>query len=166
MTTMTQTNHASSVAEFFDDLESNIVECQKAAEVAKVSEKKGNKIQQIRECWDKDGNPITSRQGDIYIRPLKSTEGLDLSTPEVSRQLAPGNSIGASHVVQDSPHVKLFKFKGQVPKGMAPIQMGPIIEASTEFTIFHGKHAFMKYPAGTYHVTYQLDWMTKQRALD
>jgi hypothetical protein len=43
---------------------------------------------------------------------------------------------------------------------------GPIIEATEAFMIQHPEHAHFQLPAGTYQVTYQLDFATRERVRD
>ncbi len=158
MKNQTQEKLDSDIDQMFDSLESNIVTVEKA-------ETKGNKkMQKIRTCLDiKIGQTV--RQGDIYVTridPKKVQKGNLI----INRKLAPGNSVGASHAVMEDPQVKLYKSTAPLRTGMIEAMRGPVIMAEKEFSIIHQKHAWDKLPAGCYEVTYQMDFATKQRALD
>lgn len=103
------------------------------------------------------------RQGDIYVECIAEIEGR--GGPIVSRQLAPGNSKGSRHIVDESPSVTLWESKPDLGD-RARFQVGPAIEAKGSFSITHPEHAFCKLPAGNYQVWFQADFARKERAQD
>lgn len=99
------------------------------------------------------------RQGDIYVRRIeKVTSKIKLK----SKQLAPGNSKGSRHIVEN--HVKLFH--GYSGNEIQEFLKGPQIESDKNFTITHPEHAHVNLPAGSYQVTYQTDFIRKNRVID
>ena len=102
------------------------------------------------------------RQGDIYITRLKDApKGVVPLAPtsESGYQLAPGNTKGSRHCVS-STNVKAFTLE------KPGITDGPVIVASDRFSLTHPEHAWFDLPAGTYQVTYQLDFVRQQRSKD
>jgi hypothetical protein len=98
------------------------------------------------------------RQGDVYIKRINKPKDLKDMPAFNETQLAPGNTMGSRHMVTGD--VKMFK------KADADQFTGPVIVSKTGFTVTHPEHAHFQLPAGTYQVTYQLDWATQQRAKD
>ena len=106
------------------------------------------------------------QQGDVYLHRV------DVSHPRGdklgTRQVAVGDNIGARHVVEGKISVFSGKklpetFKSQEFKNEL---LGPVVVAEDKFTLGHPEHAHHCLPAGTYQVTYQLDYATKERVQD
>ncbi len=124
------------------------------------------KMPQVREVVDLPiGNVV--RQGDLYIQRVESAEKGALRT---SLQLVPGNTIGSSHSVVESPHVKTFESLAKPVTETFGLDRkivrfpGPVIVALKPFSISHKKHGWMsQLPAGTYQTFQQCDY-TRQRA--
>lgn len=99
------------------------------------------------------------RQGDIYIRKIDAvTSNVKIKT----KQLAPGNSKGSRHIVDD--HVKLYH--GYCGEEIQEFLKGPQISSETDFVVNHPEHANVTMPAGAYQVTYQTDFIRKNRVID
>lgn len=98
------------------------------------------------------------RQGDVYLTAIKPTKEHAKMPAYLSDQLAPGNTMGSRHMI--SGDVKMFKDKD------ATVFTGPVIVAKERFKVTHPEHAHFDMPAGTYQVTYQLDWQTQNRVRD
>jgi hypothetical protein len=103
----------------------------------------------------------TIRQGDIYLTRIGAApKGL---TPypanESGYQLAPGSTKGSRHCVSKT-NVEAFT---QEKPGIID---GPIVVAKDRFSLTHPEHAWFDLPAGTYKVTYQLDFVRQQRSKD
>lgn len=102
------------------------------------------------------------RQGDVYLKMIKSPE-IDESYAEYrNNQIAPGNTKGSRHIV--SGNVKMFIKKEMSRQDNATT--GPVISASEEFCVTHPEHAHMQLPAGDYQVTYQLNFAQQHRVRD
>jgi hypothetical protein len=106
------------------------------------------------------------QQGDIYMHRVSPSQAK--GKPLGTRQVAIGTNVGARHIVEGN--VKVFegvnlppKFKGSQFLNQL---LGPVVEAEDTFVLTHPEHAHHQLPAGTYQVTYQLDWATKERVLD
>ena len=112
------------------------------------------------------------RQGDIYILRLDKIENRGAEVK--SRQLAPGVSNGSRHIVAENPKVRLYKCVPDLSRleklwglKLVPLQIGPAIEAKEVWSLTHPSHPFCnQFAAGTYLTIYQMDFATKQRALD
>lgn len=104
-----------------------------------------------------------ARQGDIYLERTKSVEGKGAVLK--SRQLAPGTSKGSRHIVQEGKNIKLFSSTPSL-NGRFQFQVGPSIEAETEFSVTHPEHATLKLPAGCFQVWFQADILRQQRVKD
>lgn len=108
------------------------------------------------------------RQGDVYFTRVVDAHprGKELGT----RQVAVGTTVGSRHVVEGA--VKVFEGRA-LPKGFtAPSWttqaelLGPVVVADEPFALTHPEHAHHRLPAGTYQVTYQADYSTRQRVQD
>lgn len=105
------------------------------------------------------GSPI--RQGDIYLVRIETPKDLDENYKVFKdNQLAPGMSSGSRHIVTGKGITLFKKIENNV------VTDGPIIVADKEFTITHPEHAHFNVPAGTWKVTYQLDFISKNRVKD
>jgi hypothetical protein len=115
------------------------------------------------------------RQGDVYILRVGAKSGIaSLGAVIESRQLAPGHSNGSRHIVAESPKVAIRKASVDLAKlekaygiRLVDLQVGPAIEAKEEWSLTHPTHPFCnQFPADIYLTIYQIDFATKQRALD
>ena len=95
------------------------------------------------------------RQGDVYLTRIKSLPKDFVETDNM--QLAPGTTQGSRHIMVNA---KVYKN----PK--ARNTEGPIVVAKERCLLEHPEHAHFDLPAGTYQVTYQLDYATQQRVND
>lgn len=100
-----------------------------------------------------------ARQGDVYIRKIKEITGTEKLT---NYQLAPGNTKGSRHIVQN----KVLIVKGYVGKEMPDDAKGPQIKSDKELRVNHPEHADFILPAGCYQVSYQYDWARQSRVRD
>jgi hypothetical protein len=110
------------------------------------------------------------RQGDLYITCLAGEP--PGGVPAGTRQLAPGRTRGARHVVEGDCDVM------RVPDAQAEAALrlvvpgadvrqfpGPIIRARGPVTITHPEHGDRTLPGGEcYLVTYQRSWNAAERA--
>lgn len=105
------------------------------------------------------------RQGDIYLtRIAKRAPNWQ---PTGNRQLAPGTSPGSRHVVGAGP--RLFVSPEAIPrevKGRTVRLLGPQVEADKSFALEHPEHAHFELPAGTYQVSFQLDYAQQSAVRD
>lgn len=132
--------------------------------------------QEIRDC-----SQITekehSRQGDVYCHRIASRPAAwDILVTEHT-QVALGATTGSRHIATGNVRVYWPKSKPEAAKE-CPISLfpkdeqarlvclGPIVEADESWTLTHPEHAHHCFPAGTYLVTYQLDWNTKREVRD
>ena len=138
-----------------------------------IEENAKKRMPSVRDCSQVKPMQVI-RQGDIYVVIVDEIEGKGAEIK--NRQLVPGISNGSRHVVADSPHVRIFKsrpkdliakLEKKLGQRILDIQIGPAIEAETEWTITHPNHPFCsKIPAGKAQIIYQVDPVTKQRAQD
>lgn len=106
------------------------------------------------------------RQGDIYIERVKEIEGKGKAVK--SRQLAPGNTKGSRHIVDESPSVKIWESSPALGS-RARFQVGPAIEAVGDFAVSHPEHAWVRFALGVkaaFQVWFQADFARKERARD
>jgi len=101
------------------------------------------------------------RQGDVYVTRIadNSKHGAKIT----SRQLAQGSSNGSRHMAEGP--ISLFapiKVGNRVKDALA----GPVIVADDRWTVAHPEHADFGLPAGTFQVSYQLDWASQQKVND
>jgi len=116
------------------------------------------------------------RQGDLYVirvndsgeTSFESGNGGENTTIDTAKfknegeyQLAPGNTMGSRHCIEDK---KAVTMKRDMTNN-SPV-VGDLIVAKDRFTITHPEHAHHSLPAGTYLVAYQLDYATKERRMD
>jgi hypothetical protein len=114
------------------------------------------------------------RQGDLYLTCLEGEPpgGIAAGT----RQLAPGTTRGARHVVEGEcdvlrvPVAQAVAALRRVVRGASDRQfLGPVIRARGPVTITHPEHGDRTLPGETcYLVTYQRSWSTEEmrRQLD
>jgi hypothetical protein len=106
------------------------------------------------------------RQGDVYLSRIESFNKNEYELT-LNRQLAEGNTKGASHTVDES--VKVWKPKSAQKVNsnkMGFTMLGPIIESDTRFSLLHPEHSDFSCPSGIYQVSYQIDPQTMSRVLD
>jgi hypothetical protein len=105
-----------------------------------------------------------AHQGDVLIMRMDKAPDPGI---EVSRQLAPGTSVGSNHVVTEMPGVAVRAYTGPLPFSFTEAQRGPCIIADRPWSVTHPKHGNMvNFPAGEYIALYQLDWKTQVRRND
>jgi len=98
------------------------------------------------------------RQGDLYITRL---EKLPKNLGEVTKnaQLAVGNTQGSRHIINPVPKgLTLY-----TPAKDANVLTGPIVDASTKWTLTHPEHGHFTIPAGQYAVSYQRDFSAERK---
>lgn len=108
-----------------------------------------------------------ARQGDIYIERVASIQNKGKQVK--SRQLAPGNTKGSRHIVDESPSLTLWESSPTLTNGKASFQAGCAIEAKGGFSITHPEHAWIKFAVKGvqfFQVFFQADPMRKARAKD
>jgi hypothetical protein len=106
-------------------------------------------------------------QGDVYLHVVADDHprGKKLGT----RQVAVGTTIGSRHIVVGDD-VEVYEGKKlppcfKVPEWCSERQMlGPVVVGTLNLT--HPEHAHHKAPCGTFQVTYQADYSTRQRVSD
>lgn len=105
------------------------------------------------------------RQGDIYVERIKAaTKGWK---PSKNRQLAPGTSQGSRHVVAGDVALTVSGEARPVARaGNVARLLGPQIVAKGRFKVEHPEHAHLSLPAGTYQVSYQMDWSSQRAVRD
>ncbi len=137
----------------------------KAIEAISKIEQCAKKMQQIRVVEMKVGQ--VARHGDIYIERISTIQGKGAAV--TSRQLAPGNTKGSRHIVDESASVSLWQSSPDL-NGRAGFQVGPAIEAKGDFSITHPEHAWIKIVVGKaaqfFQVWFQADYARKERARD
>jgi hypothetical protein len=141
-----------------------------SATLEKIKEgiNKLKKMPQVREIPDFPIGKV-GRQGDLYFQRINPEEAKKGGLRK-SLQLVPGNTIGSSHCVVESPHVSTYEsLESPVSRNFDGDQKivrfpGPVIVALQVFSISHKKHGWMaKLPAGVYQTFQQCDY-TRQRA--
>jgi len=87
----------------------------------------------------------------------------DIGKPTTNRQLVNGISTGSRHCIspQDLAVVTILARSHNAHE-----LEGPMIIATSRFTIEHPEHAHCSLPAGTYQVLYQRDFRTGLRVQD
>lgn len=123
---------------------------------------------ELRICRRAEIGKTVIHQGDVYLHRVadEHPRGKELGT----RQVAVGTTVGSRHVVEGAVEV----FEGtKLPRGVkAPDWcqvsdlLGPVVVAKEAFTLTHPEHAHHRLPAGTWQVTYQADYSTRQRVQD
>ena len=112
------------------------------------------------------------RQGDVYLQMI---EGFDKSQYELTsnRQLAEGNTKGASHRVDE--YVQVWKPKVEqkvITQNNGLTQLGMILvndgngKNGANMRLSHDQHAHFVLPKGTYQVSYQINPQEMARVLD
>lgn len=109
-----------------------------------------------------------AQQGDVYMFRVRDDHprGNELGT----RQVAVGTTVGSRHVVEGD--VRVYEGRAlpagvSAPDWTTPAEiLGPVVVAGEEFTLTHPEHAHHRLPAGTWQVTYQADYSTRQRVAD
>ena len=124
---------------------------------------------EIRVCRRAEVGKTVIHQGDVYFHCVADTHprGKALGT----RQVAVGTTVGARHVVEGK-QVSVFEGR-KLPAGVTvpswctqDALLGPLVVSETNFTLTHPEHAHHVLPPGTYQVTYQADYSTRQRVAD
>jgi len=90
-----------------------------------------------------------TRQGDVYFWNLNCVPCDAVLEQSPSAQLAPGNTQGSRHIIDNVGSVRMFRMPSANPL------QGPIIDAPEGVTITHPEHGHQTLPAGVYAVTYQ-----------
>jgi hypothetical protein len=93
-------------------------------------------------------------QGDVYFERL-SRKPAKLKAI-ANRQLAPGTTQGARHIVEEGP--ELF-----VREGNTDPLVGPVIVSKERFLVNHPEHAALSLPAGVYDCRFQKDENQEER---
>ena len=110
------------------------------------------------------------RQGDLYITCLDGEP--PGGVPAGTRQLAPGTSRGARHIVEGdcdvfrvSDEEAVAALRRVVPGADGFQFVGPVIRARGPVTITHPEHGDRTLPGeACYLVTYQRSWSAEERA--
>lgn len=89
------------------------------------------------------------RQGDVYITRIHEIPKGAIPIDNPSAQLAPGDTQGSRHVIDDLSCVEMFAKKDQTALD------GPILNVKQPITINHPEHGAVSFPAGFYAITYQ-----------
>ena len=101
--------------------------------------------------WDTNILAPVARQGDVYLRrlPLEAEFAREMKLAE-TRQIAPGDTPGSRHVLNEGPQIFNFTDAG-------PLE-GPVIRAPEGFYLSHPTHGDIdcRLP-GTYVVTFPVD---------
>ena len=108
------------------------------------------------------------RQGDIYIHRVEPSHAHGPRTENY--KLAVGTSRGAQHVamfMHSEDSVKVYHGT-TLPSYANPATtfMGPFVESSEEFKIYHPEHAHVILPAGCYQITHQRNMHQNARQKD
>lgn len=125
---------------------------------------KSTKVERVRHMTDKTF-PVgaSGRQGDIYIHRVSADHAHGQQTKNY--QLAFGNTQGSRHVAMGEG-VKVYTGTRAPAYCDSKTFLGPFIEATQEFTIYHPEHAHIKLPAGFYQITHQMDLASQLRVKD
>jgi hypothetical protein len=110
------------------------------------------------------------RQGDLYITCLEGEP--PGGRPAGTRQLAPGTTRGARHVVEGDCDVlevpdaaAITALRRVIPRADAGQFVGPLIRARGPVTITHPEHGDRTLPGDAcYLVTYQRSWNAEERS--
>lgn len=107
-------------------------------------------------------------QGDVYLHAVAAD--WPRGNERGSRQVAVGSTVGARHVAVGNVQVydgKSLPVGVKIPAWTTIDEiLGPVVVASSTWTLKHPEHAHHKLPAGTYQVTYQADYTTRRRVQD
>jgi hypothetical protein len=98
------------------------------------------------------------RQGDVYLRRIEKVPSEAIhSTNDL--QLAPGNTKGSRHILQQSSSLRMF-----INPNETNALQGPIIVSDEKVVLTHPEHAHFTLPAGIYSTTYQRDFAQEEIA--
>lgn len=108
------------------------------------------------------------RQGDVYLVRLADAmvETARRCTPMKTKQLVDGTTQGSRHVVVGASLFEAdpaLKLPACVRRDAL---LGPVIVATSDFTVTHPEHAHVLCAAGAYQTIHQLDARTRQRVAD
>lgn len=113
-----------------------------------------------------------ARQGDLYIdvieSPKKCPQGfVAVELTDKDRQLVPGNTEGAKHVLENLAGVTMYRPENWNEESL----VGPILILSRPNTIKHPTHGHVHIPAGfavacNYQVEYDAQLRREARARD
>ena len=113
------------------------------------------------------------RQGDVYLTPVSDSWPRGKETENM--QLVAGNSQGSRHIAVGP--MKVFEpvpiseelaqlLPEAANSNVIAVLAGPVLALDERCLITHPEHADLSIPAGTYQVTYQLDWRQQARVAD
>lgn len=123
---------------------------------------------EVRTCRRAVAGETVIHQGDVYLFCVADDHPRGKETG--ARQVAVGTTVGSRHVVEGPVTV----YEGRaLPPGVSTPEwtteseiLGPVVVAREAFVLTHPEHAHHELPAGTYQVTYQADFSTRQRVQD
>jgi len=98
-------------------------------------------------------------QGDLGLVALESLPANCKRDPNPSAQLAPGDTQGSRHCVDDLSTVTLYRLGNPTPLD------GPIIDAPAGVRVNHPEHGDVTLPPGVYAVVYQRAFADELRAV-
>ena len=124
---------------------------------------------EVRTCRRCKIGTCAASQGDVYVHRVADDHprGAMLGT----RQVAVGTNAGARHVAEGDG-VRVHAGVSLPPDLTCPDwarpedMLGPVVVAGGPWTLTHPEHAHHALPAGTWQVTYQLDFSTRRRVQD
>ncbi len=119
-----------------------------------------------------------AHQGDVYCHRIKDIPPAWNVEVSEHHQVALGATIGSRHIAEgdvivlwpksvdaamkECPVKKLVENLGNG----ARFCLGPIVKADKTWTLTHPEHAHHEFPAGTYLISYQLDYSRQRQVRD
>lgn len=127
-----------------------------------------NKSERVRHMTD-ETFPVGTwgRQGDIYIHRVSSSH--QHGPISDNHKLAFGTSRGAQHVAMymgSEDSVKVYHGTTLPSYSNENTFLGPFIEATGEFKIYHPEHSHVILPPGCYQITHQRNMHQQIRQKD
>jgi hypothetical protein len=102
------------------------------------------------------------RQGDVYLTRIEKPADLSGYVAYKDNQIAKGETKGSRHIIAGNVNMFIKKDMDR----METETLGPVIVAEESFKLTHPEHAHFDIPAGTYQVTYQLNFAKQARVRD
>lgn len=141
------------------------------ARIESEAAKNDPEVRDLRGKMDVPGD--VARQGDVYVWRLP--DGAVAGRERGTRQVAVGATVGSRHVAEgpvtltDPADVReriAALRKIGATAAMTDVMIGPVVHATGEWCLTHPEHAHIRFPAGVYGVTYQMDERTRQAVRD
>lgn len=141
------------------------------ARIEAEASKNAPEVRDMRDRMELPGD--VARQGDVYVWRLP--DGAVAGTERGTRQVAVGATVGSRHIAEGpvtltdpadvQERIKALRAIGATD-AMTDVMVGPVVHATGEWCLTHPEHAHIRFPAGTFNVTYQMDERTRQAVRD